>query len=178
MSKVGRKPIEIPKGVTVQVADNMIKVKGPKGELSQSYEGDIQIEIKENAVLLERGDDQPQNRAYHGLYRSLINNMVIGTSQGFTRVLELIGTGYRAQMKGKVLSLSLGFSHPVEVEIPSYLECKLEGQTKIFLTGINKQQVGQFASDIRDIRPPEPYKGKGIRYEGEVVRRKAGKSAK
>lgn len=178
MSKIGRKPITLPKGVSVSFEQNMVRVKGPKGELSQEICGDIQIKNEEGKILVERGEDTPQNRAYHGLYRSLISNMVIGTSTGFTVTLELVGTGYRAQLQGKNLTLSVGFSHPVSVEIPAGIEGKMEGQTKIMLTSIDKQKVGQFAADVRKIRPPEPYQGKGIKYDTEKVRRKAGKTGK
>lgn len=178
MSKIGRKPITLPQGVTVTVKDNQVLVKGPKGELSQKLCGDIKVTNEEGKILVERGDDAPQNRAYHGLFRSLIENMIIGTSNGFTITLELVGTGYRAQLQGKKLTLNVGFSHSVEVEIPDGIEGKMEGQNKIMLSSIDKQKVGQFAADVRKIRPPEPYQGKGIKYDYEQVRRKAGKTGK
>ncbi len=178
MSKIGKKPIEIPNGVEVTIKDGIIKVKGPKGELAQTYNEGVSFKIEDKTITVSRDSDIPQHRAYHGLYRSLINNMVVGTSQGFTKKLELVGTGYRAQLKGKVLNLALGFSHPVDVQIPEDVECKLDGNTKIELTCIDKQKVGQLAANIRKIRPPEPYKGKGVKYHDEKIRRKAGKAAK
>lgn len=178
MSKIGKKPIVIPDGVEVKLNGNVVEVKGPKGKLSEEIKGNIVVEIQDKEILVKNDSTEAQDRAFHGLYRSLIDNMVVGTSAGFTKVLELVGTGYRAKLSGKKLEMSLGLSHPVIIEIPSTLECSMEGQTKITIGGINKQEVGQFAANIRKIRPPEPYKGKGIRYEGEVVRRKAGKTGK
>ena len=178
MSKIGRKPIVIPSGVQVTAEKSLVKVKGSKGELSQVITGDIKFEIKDGQVLVTRGDDSGKNKALHGLYRSLVQNMVSGVSQGFTKVLELSGTGYRAAIQGKSLNLSLGFSHPVTVEIPKGVECKVDNQTKILLTSIDKHLVGQVAANIKKIRPAEPYQGKGIKYENERIRRKAGKTGK
>lgn len=178
MSKIGRKPIVIPSGVQVTAEKSLVKVKGSKGELSQVITGDIKVEIKDGQVLVTRGDDSSTNKALHGLYRSLIQNMVSGVSQGFTKVLELSGTGYRAAVQGKTLNLSLGFSHPVTVTIPKEVDCKVDNQTKILLTSIDKHLVGQIAANIKDIRPAEPYQGKGIKYENERIRRKAGKTGK
>lgn len=179
MSKIGAKPISVPSGVQVEIKGTVVNVKGPKGALSQETHGRVNIELKDNQLQIGRaGDENKQNKAYHGLYWSLINNMIIGTSTGFTKNLVLNGTGYRAKLSGKKLELSLGFSHPVEVEVPEGIECSMDGQTKILIGGIDKQQVGQFSANVRKIRPPEPYKGKGVRYENEHVRRKAGKSGK
>lgn len=178
MSKIGVKPISIPDGVQITFTNNVIKVKGSKGELTQEVKGKILVEIKDKKVFVKRENDDPQTKAFHGLYRSIANNMIIGVSKGFTKTLELSGTGYRAQLQGKKLSMTLGFSHPVEVEIPKSIECKLEGQNKINLTGIDKQEVGQIAAEIKRIRPAEPYQGKGIMYAGEKIKRKAGKAGK
>lgn len=178
MSKIGRKPIELPNGVQLTVDKGLVKVKGSKGEMTQNLTGDIQIEVKEGKVFVSRGNDTNQTKALHGLYRSLIQNMVSGVSKGFSRVLELSGTGYRAAVQGKTLNLSLGFSHPVNVVIPKDVDCKVDNQTKVILSGIDKQVIGQIAANIKKIRPAEPYQGKGIKYEGERVRRKAGKTGK
>lgn len=178
MSRIGKKPVAIPAGVTVSVATDRIQVKGPKGELSESMFPGIVVEIKDNQVTIARSDESPQQRAAHGLIRSLIHNMVIGVTQGFEKKLELVGTGYRVSAKGANLSLTLGYSHPIEVEAAPGITFKVEGNNKITISGISKYAVGQIAAKIRELRPPEPYKGKGIRYEGEVVRRKAGKAAK
>lgn len=178
MSRIGKKPVVIPAGVTVTVNADKIVAKGPKGELSELMFPGISVEIKDGHVEVVRSNDMPQQRAAHGLIRSLIQNMVVGVTEGFEKKLELVGTGYRVATKGTGLSLSLGFSHPVEVDAVAGITFKVEGNNKITVTGISKYMVGQVAAKIRDLRPPEPYKGKGVRYEGEVVRRKAGKAAK
>lgn len=178
MSRIGRKPISIPEGVTVEVRDGRIFVKGSKGELSENMLPGIEVEVSEREILVTRKNDQRQTRAFHGLVRSLIENMVIGVSQGYKKTLELVGTGYRVKKSGKGLSMTLGFSHPIEVLPVEGVEFQIEGNNVIHISGINKQVVGQVAADIRAKRKPEPYKGKGVRYRGEVIRRKAGKAAK
>ncbi|MGA1846811.1 50S ribosomal protein L6 [Deferribacter abyssi] len=178
MSRIGKKPISIPKGVVVKVENNKIIVEGPKGKLERDLHPKINVELTDKEIIVKRHDDSKESRAFHGLYRSLINNMVEGVSKGFEKRLEIVGIGYRATLKGKALDLSLGFSHPVVVEPPEGIEFVVENQQKIVVKGIDKQLVGQVAANIRKIRKPEPYKGKGIRYEGEHILRKAGKSAK
>ncbi|ACZ19401.1 ribosomal protein L6 [Thermanaerovibrio acidaminovorans DSM 6589] len=176
MSRIGRKPIPLPKGVTVTVNGGDVTVKGPKGSLDFKVLPGISVEVKEDQVMVSRSSDEKAMRAAHGMTRAIINNMVVGVSQGFEKQLEIIGVGYRAQMQGKNLVLSLGFSHPVEVVPPAGIELAIDGPTKIFVRGIDRQKVGQMAAQIRGYRPPEPYKGKGIRYVGEYVMRKAGKA--
>jgi len=171
-------PITLPKGVEVRVEGARITVKGPKGELTREVTGEITVEQKDGTVVLSRPTDQPRHRALHGLARALVANMVSGVSEGFSKTLEMQGVGYRAQMQGKDLVLAIGFSHPVTVPPPQNIEFEVDGTSKIIVKGINKEQVGQVAADVRKIRPPEPYKGKGIRYAGEYVRRKAGKAGK
>lgn len=178
MSRIGKQPVVIPAGVTIAVADGAITVKGPKGELSEKMFPGISVAVEEGKVLVTRKANDPQHRASHGLIRSLIENMVIGVTQGFEKKLELVGTGYRVATKGTGLSLSLGYSHPIDVEAAQGITFKVEGNNKITISGISKYMVGQISAKIRELRPPEPYKGKGIRYEGEIVRRKAGKAAK
>jgi large subunit ribosomal protein L6 len=179
MSRIGRKPITIPSGVNVAVADNNeITVKGPKGELSYTAPEALTVEIADGSLLVSRPDDQRDHRSLHGLSRTLINNMVVGVTDGFRKNLEIQGVGYRAAMDGQVLVLNVGFSHPVRFSPPEGIAYALDGQTRIAVSGIDKQAVGEEAARIRRVRPPEPYKGKGIRYEGEVVRRKAGKAGK
>lgn len=178
MSRIGKKSITIPAGVTVNVASDKITVKGPKGELSEAMFPGIFVEVKDNEVLVTRTNDTPQQRSAHGLIRSLIHNMVVGVTEGFSKKLELVGTGYRVATKGTGLSLSLGYSHPIDVDAVVGITFKVEGNNKITISGNSKYMVGQVAAKIRELRPPEPYKGKGIRYEGEVVRRKAGKATK
>ena len=182
MSRIGKKPIEIPAGVTITVSkDNMVTVKGPKGELHQAVDRDIKVDIKDNLVEFVRPTDQIRHRALHGLYRSLVNNMVKGVTEGVKKNLELIGVGFKAANQGNVLDLALGYSHNIIFEIPKELSVKTtqeKGQNPtIFLEGIDAQLVGQVAAKIRSLRKPEPYKGKGVRYVGEVVRKKAGKAA-
>jgi large subunit ribosomal protein L6 len=176
MSRVGKLPISIPQGVAVTVEGSMVTVKGPKGSLSQDYKPEVTIEVGESSVVVERTNDSKRARSMHGLYRNLVNNMVTGVSSGFSKVLLINGVGYRAEVQGKVLVLNLGYSNPVEYPIPDDLSIECEGPTKITIAGIDKQRVGQASAEIRSIRPPEPYKGKGVRYEDEHVRRKVGKA--
>lgn len=178
MSRVGKKPIVIPEGVTVTVDKNNVTVKGPKGELSRSFSPDITINVEENVVNVTRPSDVKEHRALHGTTRAVIANMVEGVSAGFSRGLELIGVGYRAQKQGNKLVLNVGYSHPVEIEPEQGLEIEVPANTKIIVKGTDKERVGALAANIRGVRPPEPYKGKGIRYEGEFVRRKEGKTGK
>ncbi len=177
MSRVGRRAIAVPDGVTVSSVDGQVCVKGPKGEISRSLPESIEWEEREGHLSFTRTDDSKKSKSFHGLARALVNNMVLGVTDGFSRVLVLEGVGYRAEVKGKTVVLSLGFSHPVEVEIPEGLSASSEGPTKLTIAGVSKEDVGQFAADLRGLRPPEPYKGKGIRYEGEQIRRKVGKTA-
>ncbi len=178
MSRVGKAPIEIPKGVEIKVDGVPGVVKGPKGELDRDVDAEMTLVQADGELRVTRPSDQPRHRAIHGLTRSLIFNMVQGVTEGFSKTLELQGVGYRAQMQGKELSLALGYSHPVNVSPPEGVEFEVEGTTKIIVKGLSKQAVGQAAADVRKLRPPEPYKGKGIRYEGEYVRRKSGKAGK
>ncbi len=177
MSRVGNLPVQIPAGVEVSVKDNVVTVKGPKGELQQSYDPLITVKVEGDEVVVTRANDERQARSLHGLTRSLINNMTIGVTEGYSKTLELVGVGYRAALKGNKLELSVGYSHPVYVEAPEGIKLDCPDQTHITVSGINKQLVGQVAADIRKWRKPEPYKGKGIRYEGEHVRHKEGKTA-
>lgn len=176
MSRIGRKPISLPPGVEISIENNIMTVKGPKGVLSQSIPEDITIDQQENELLVKRPSDIKKHRAMHGLARALVANMVTGVTTGFEKKLEMVGVGYRAQMQGSKLVINIGFSHPVEVEPPQGIEFEVPAVTKITVKGIDKQLVGNTAADIRAIRKPEPYKGKGLRYENEVVRRKAGKT--
>jgi large subunit ribosomal protein L6 len=179
MSRIGKKPLDIPAGVTVTIADdNTVTVKGPKGELTRTFNPDIKITIEENVLTVSRPSDVKEHRALHGTTRSLLGNMVEGVSKGFERGLELIGVGYRASKSGNKLVLNVGYSHPVEITPESGIEIEVPTQTKVLVKGTDKERVGAIAANIRDVRPPEPYKGKGIRYEGEHVRRKEGKTAK
>jgi large subunit ribosomal protein L6 len=179
MSRIGRSPIPLPSGVEVTVADGRITVRGPRGTLERALPPDMTIRQDDGVLLVERPDDARQHRALHGLTRSLVNNMVVGVTAGFTRDLEIVGVGYRAAAQGpNRLELALGFSHPVVVEAPEGITFEVPAPTRISVKGNDKQAVGQVAADIRSIRKPEPYKGKGVRYAGEVVRRKAGKAAK
>lgn len=178
MSRIGKKPIEIPAGVTVTINGSDVTVKGPKGELSRSFNSDLTITLEENVLTVTRPSDAKEHRALHGTTRAVIANMVEGVSKGFEKSLELIGVGYRAQKQGNKLVLNVGYSHPVEFEAEQGLEIEVPSNTKIIVKGVSKERVGALAADIRDVRPPEPYKGKGIRYEGEYVRRKEGKTGK
>jgi large subunit ribosomal protein L6 len=182
MSRIGKKPVPVPAGVTVSVGkDNVITVKGPKGELKEAIDRDIVIEVKENEITFSRPTDQIRHRAMHGLYRSLVSNMVKGVTDGFVKELELVGVGYKAAHTGNLLDLALGYSHNILIEIPKELKLNTvteKGQNpKITLEGIDKQLLGQVAAKLRSLRKPEPYKGKGVKYAGEVLRRKAGKAA-
>ena len=176
MSRVGKQPIPLPDGVSATLEGSRVTITGPGGELSRRFDPDLTIREEEGRLLVERPTDHPRHRALHGLTRSLLANMVTGVSEGFERVLEIHGVGYRAQKKGSSLSLNVGFSHTVTVEAPDGIELVLDSPTVIRVKGIDKQLVGQVAAEIRQIRPPEPYKGKGIRYRNEYVRRKAGKA--
>jgi large subunit ribosomal protein L6 len=176
MSRVGKQPIGIPDGVTVSVEGGEVMAKGPKGTLRCLVPEGIDAKVEEGKLVFDRPDDSKQARSRHGLARALANNMVVGVSTGFAKRLEIEGVGYRADVKGKVLNLLLGFSHPVAMDIPEGLTVKVEANTRLDITGADKQVVGQFAADIRSLRPPEPYKGKGIRYHDEHIRRKVGKA--
>ena len=179
MSRVGKKTIEVPANVTVEVAEgNLVTVKGPKGELTRQFHQDMKIEQEGNIITVVRPSESKEHRTNHGTTRALLANMVTGVSEGFSRALELIGVGYRAQLQGKKLVLNVGYSHPVEFTPEEGLEIEVPSNTKVIVKGISKERVGALASNIRDVRPPEPYKGKGIRYEGEFVRRKEGKTGK
>lgn len=177
MSRIGRKPIEIPKGVSITKNGVSIKVKGPKGELESKLHSNIGIEIKDNEVIVTRPDDTKENKALHGLTRALIQNMVDGVVNAYTKTLDVIGVGYRAELKGKNLLLSIGYSHPVYFIPPDGVTIQTPAQTQIVVSGIDKQLVGLVAAKIRSIRKPEPYKGKGIKYSDEQIQRKAGKAA-
>jgi len=179
MSRIGRLPIAIPAGVTVEVAENnKVTVKGPKGTLERALPAEMEIKVEGEQVLVSRPNDLKRMKSLHGLTRTLINNMVVGVSSGYEKVLEVNGVGYRAAKSGNKLTLSLGYSHPVEMVDPEGIETVLEGQNKIIVKGISKEKVGQYAAEIRDKRRPEPYKGKGIKYADEVIRRKVGKTGK
>ena len=179
MSRIGRMPIAIPAGVTVDIAENnKVTVKGPKGTLERVLPAEMDIKMEGSEVVVTRPNDLKKMKSLHGLTRTLINNMVIGVSEGYVKKLEVNGVGYRAQKQGKKLVLSLGYSHPVEMEDPEGLTTELEGQNIIFVKGIDKEKVGQYAAEIRAKREPEPYKGKGIKYADEVIRRKVGKTGK
>ena len=179
MSRIGIKPVNIPANVEVSIDNNNYAVvKGPKGQIEQQLPKVINIEVEGSVINVSRVNDQKENRSLHGLTRTLINNMVVGVTDGFAKTLEIVGVGYRAQKQGSKLVLSLGFSHPVEMEDPNGIETVVEGTNKITIKGIDKQQVGNYAAVIRDWRKPEPYKGKGIKYSDEIVRRKAGKTGK
>lgn len=178
MSRIGRLPIDVPAGVTISVDGREVAVKGPKGELTLTVAKPIEVAVEENQVLVSRPDDERESRSLHGLTRTLINNNIIGVTQGYTKGLEVVGTGYRVAQKGSSVEFALGFSHPVLIDPPAGITLTVEGTTKLTVSGIDKQAVGEAAANIRKIRKPEPYKGKGVRYAGENVRRKAGKSGK
>lgn len=178
MSRIGKMPVAIPSGVEVKVDGHIVTVKGPKGELTREFSEMMTIKVEGEEVIVERPDDSREAKSLHGLTRTLIHNMVEGVSNGYSKKLELVGVGYRAALKGKDLEIQLGYSHPVIVEAPENITFEVPSQTEIIVSGISKERVGQVAADIRAWRKPEPYKGKGIRYEGEYVRRKLGKAAK
>jgi large subunit ribosomal protein L6 len=179
MSRIGKAPIPVPSGVEITLSGRRVSVKGPQGTLERDIPGEIQVRQEDGNVLVERPNDERQNRALHGLTRSLVNNMVVGVTAGFTKELEIVGVGYRAAAQGpNRLELALGFSHPVVVDAPAGITFETPQPTRIVVKGIDKELVGQVAANIRKIRKPEPYKGKGVRYAGEVVQRKAGKAAK
>jgi large subunit ribosomal protein L6 len=176
MSRIGKMPIAIPQGVEININGQHVSVKGPKGELNLEISEPIKVAIEENEIIVSRPDEEQTSKALHGLSRTLIANNVQGVSQGYQKNLEIVGTGYRAVAKGSGIELALGLSHPVVVDPPAGVTLQVEGQNKIIVSGIDKQAVGEVAANIRKLRKPEPYKGKGIRYEGEYVRRKAGKA--
>ena len=179
MSRIGKMPIPLPQGVNVNIDGTRVVVKGNKGTLEQSFRPEITVRLEEGVIYVDRSSDDRQHRAFHGLTRSLLNNMVVGVSEGYTRRLEIEGVGYRAEMQGKDLKLNVGYSHPVIIKPPGNVLFEAENSGKlIIVSGIDKQVVGEISAQIRKVRPPEPYKGKGIRYQGEYVRRKAGKAGK
>lgn len=177
MSRIGQSPIPVLEGVTVEIKKNLVKVKGPKGELDQKVDPSITVKMGDGAVVLSRPTDNRQHRALHGLFRSLIANMVTGVTEGFSKRLQIVGVGYRAEMKGNSVVFQLGYSHPIVLTPPDGIEIKIDSPTDLTVSGVSKELVGLIAAKIRSFRPPEPYKGKGIRYWDERVRRKAGKSA-
>ena len=178
MSRIGNKPVVIPAGVTVDLKDSTVTVKGPKGELTYTFNQNISLEQREGEVVFTRPDDSKENKTIHGTTRAVFNNMVVGVTDGFQKELELIGVGYRAQLQGKKLVLNVGYSHPVEFTPEEGVEIEVPSNTKVIVKGYDKQKVGELAANIRGVRPPEPYKGKGIRYVDEFVRRKEGKTGK
>ena len=178
MSRIGRKPIAVPAGVDVKIDGHVVTVKGPKGTLTKSFHKDMIIKLEGNEIIVERPTEDKLHKSLHGLTRTLVSNMVEGVTHGFSKSLDIDGIGYRAQKQGKKLTLSLGYSHPVEMEDPEGIETVLEGQNIIIVKGISKEKVGQYAAEIREKRRPEPYKGKGIKYADEVIRRKVGKTGK
>lgn len=179
MSRIGLKPIKIPSGVEVKINDkNLVEVKGPKGQLTEQLSPDMKIKIEDGVLTVERPSELKRHKSLHGLTRTLIQNMIIGVTEGYSKTLEIEGTGYRAAKQGKKLVLTLGFSHPVELEDPEGIEVEVPQPNRIIVKGIDKQKVGNYAANIRSFRRPEPYKGKGIRYEGEIIRRKVGKTGK
>jgi large subunit ribosomal protein L6 len=176
MSRVGKMPIPIPSGVAVEAKGLVVTVKGPKGELSQTIRPEVSVDVTDGQVIVTRKNDAKKSRGFHGLYRNLINNMVIGVSEGYTRNLQINGVGYRAELDGKLLLLNLGFSSQIEFVVPDGITIETDGPNKVTVKGISKELVGKTASEIRSLRPPEPYKGKGIKYDYETIRRKVGKS--
>jgi large subunit ribosomal protein L6 len=176
MSRIGRRPISIPSGVDVQLEGNRIRVKGPRGELERSLPGEVTVSRDEGELRVERPSDDPRHRALHGLTRTLVANMVEGVTTGFTKTLEIVGVGYRAETKPFGLTLQLGYSHPIDYRAPEGITLRAATPTVVEVSGTNKEVVGQVAAEIRSLRPPEPYKGKGVKYQGEVIRRKAGKA--
>ncbi|MCM3703460.1 MULTISPECIES: 50S ribosomal protein L6 [Paenibacillus] len=178
MSRIGRKPITVPSGVNVTLDNTVITVKGPKGSLSRELHKDIKVTVQDNVITIERPSDNKLHRSLHGTTRSVVNNMVSGVTEGFSKSLELVGVGYRASLSGKKLVLNVGYSHPVEITPEEGIEFEVPSNTKIIVKGINKERVGEYAAKIRSVREPEPYKGKGIKYEGERIIRKEGKAGK
>lgn len=178
MSRIGLKPITIPSGVEIKVNNNNVEVKGPKGQLSENINPDMDIKIEDGVLTVARPSEDKKHRSLHGLSRTLISNMITGVTEGYSKTLEIEGTGYRAAKQGNKLVLTLGYSHPVELDDPKGIEVEVPAPNRIVVKGINKQQVGSYAAKIRDFRKPEPYKGKGIRYSNEIVRRKVGKTGK
>ena len=178
MSRIGRLPITVPAGVEVKVDGNVVSVKGTKGELTHAVASPIQVALDESTLTVSRPNDERESRSLHGLTRTLINNMIIGVTEGYKKNLEIVGTGYRVQAKGSDLEFALGYSHSVAIKAPDGITFAVEGPTKLSVSGINKQQVGEVAANIRKLRKPDPYKGKGIRYAGEQIRRKVGKAGK
>ena len=179
MSRIGRMPIQLPKGVKFNNKNGTVSITGPKGTLSQTFHSDMIVDIEDTTISVKRPSDSREHRSLHGLTRALLNNMVVGVNDGFKKVLQIEGVGYRAELNGKTLNLKVGYSHPVEFNAPKDTEFVVENRGKtIIISGIDKQLIGELAANIRKARPPEPYKGKGIRYEGEHVRRKAGKAGK
>lgn len=176
MSRIGKMPITVPAGVTVTIEDNFVTVKGPKGELSRQINKNMKLTLDNGVLTVERPDDEKENRAMHGLSRTLINNMIVGVHTGFSKTLEINGVGYRCALQGKNINFTLGFSHPVVKEPPAGITFEVPAPTRIVVSGADKEVVGAVAAEIRNLRPPEPYKGKGIRYQGEFVRRKMGKA--
>jgi large subunit ribosomal protein L6 len=177
MSRIGKKPVAIPNNVTVTVDGSTVKVKGPKGELTRTFDPGMKISVEGNEVIIDRPGEEKRDRAMHGLTRALLANMVTGVTEGFKKTLEIVGVGYKAEKRGKNLVVTVGYSHPVNYPEPSGITLSTPAPTTIVIEGIDKQKVGQVAAELREFRPPEPYKGKGIRYQGEQVRRKAGKTA-
>jgi large subunit ribosomal protein L6 len=176
MSRIGRRPIAIPQGVEVTLDGNHVHVKGPRGELSRRLHNDVVVRRQDGEIVVERPSDRPEHRALHGLSRTLVANMVEGVTAGFTKVLEIVGVGYRAETKPFGLTLALGYSHPIDYKAPEGISLRAVNPTTVEVSGTNKEVVGQVAAEIRSLRPPEPYKGKGVKYQGEVIRRKAGKA--
>lgn len=178
MSRIGKKPVKVPQDVTINLAGTVVEVTGPKGKLSTEFRREVSIKVEGGNIVVERVSDSPKAKSLHGLSRTLVENMVLGVSKGWNKGLELVGVGYRVALEGTTLVLNVGFSHPVKVPAPAGITFEVVDNTKINIKGIDKQLVGEIAAQIRRVRPPEPYKGKGIKYIGEVIRRKAGKAAK
>lgn len=176
MSRIGKLPIALPKGVTVKAVDGVISVEGPKGKLVQNYRPEVEIAVSADQVVVTRKEDTKEGRSFHGLYRQLVRNMIVGVSNGFSKKLQINGVGYRAEVKGKILLLNLGLATQIEFMIPSDVQIVCENPSTVVVSGVNKQRVGQVSAEIRSLRAPEPYKGKGIKYDTEVIRRKVGKS--
>ncbi len=178
MSRIGKKPIELPKGVKLELKDGIVSVQGPKGQLERPLLAGLELEMTDGQALVKRLSDDKRSRSYHGLMRTLVANMVDGVSKGFEKKLEIVGIGYRSELKGTMLVLHLGYSHPIEFPLPEGISAEVEKQTQVTIKGINKELVGQISAKIRDLRKPDPYKGKGVKYANEVLRKKAGKTGK